>query len=178
MSTTDPPFEARLSRGHPNSLGNTVEVVNEVLANAELLEDLYQCYFSSDKVVRLHTSNAIKRISQQHPEWLIPYIDRLLTEVATIDQPSAQWTLAQLMQTLHSYLTPEQQQRATDVLKRNLMHANDWIVLNHTTQTLANWAEEDTGLRDWLRPHLKRLWEGPRKSVANRAKKLSNLLYS
>ncbi|MEM8968190.1 MAG: hypothetical protein AAGE93_17355 [Bacteroidota bacterium] len=178
MSTTDSSFEKRLSGGHPNSLGNTVEVVDEVLANPELLENLYQCYFSNDEVVRLRTSNAMKRICQQQPGWLVPYVDRLLTEVANIEQASAQWTLAQLMQQLQSYSTLEQQQVATDVLKHNLTHYDDWIVLNHTMQTLAEWAKENANLKAWLKPHLDHLSKDERKSVANRARKLRKLLYS
>ncbi|WKN40517.1 hypothetical protein [Tunicatimonas pelagia] len=177
MAEQDSSFEKRLSGGHPNSLGNTIEVVDEVLADPELLGSLYQCYFSNDEVVRLRTSNAMKRICQQQPGWLVPYIDRLLTEVASIKQASAQWTLAQLMQQLQPNLTPEQQRKATDVLKHNLTYYNDWIVLNHTMQTLAEWAEENTDLKAWLKPHLDHLSKDERKSVANRAKKLNQLLY-
>ncbi|MGD1891785.1 MAG: hypothetical protein ACFB15_14490 [Cyclobacteriaceae bacterium] len=172
MAEKENSLEKRLSGGHPNSLGNTVEVVDEVLTKPERLEELYQCYFSDDEVVRLRTSNAMKRICQQYPNWLVPYIDRLLTEVASIEQASAQWTLAQLMQQLHSYLTPEQQRKATDVLQYNLTHYDDWIVLNHTMQSLANWAKENIALREWLIPQLARLMDDDRKSVANRASKL------
>jgi hypothetical protein len=169
-------FEKMLQGGHPNSLGRTIEIVDQVLARPELLEELYQCYFSSDEVVRLRTSNALKRICQPHPDWLVPFLDRLLTEVAAIDQPSAQWTLAQLMQKMEAYLSPIQKQKATEVLKRNLTNCSDWIVLNHTMQTLADWAKENSSLRDWLIPQLEQLRHDTRKSVANRATKLYNFL--
>lgn len=55
-------FETRLQGGHPNSLGNTIEVVNEVLAENALFNELFECYFSPDEIVRLRTSNAMKRI--------------------------------------------------------------------------------------------------------------------
>ena len=84
------PFEKMLTGGHPNSLARTVEVVDLVLSNPAKLADLYNCYFSKDEIVRLRTSNAIKRISREKPEWLTPYIDRLISEVPTIDQASAQ----------------------------------------------------------------------------------------
>lgn len=169
-------FEKMLQGGHPNSLGRTVEVVDQVLAQPELLEDLYQCYFSNDEVVRLRTSNALKRICQQHPDWLVPFLDRLLTEVANIDQPSAQWTLAQLMQKMEAWLTPDQKAKATKVLKHNLTKYSDWIVLNHTMQTLYDWAKDNSDLRNWLAPQLERLKHDDRKSVANRATKLYSSL--
>ena len=55
------PFEARLSGGHPNSLGDTVKVVEEVLKQPKRFKELFDCYLSDDEVVRLRTSNAMKR---------------------------------------------------------------------------------------------------------------------
>jgi hypothetical protein len=162
-------FAAMLTGGHPNSLGRTVEVVDIVLADRDQLEDLFNCYHSDDEIVRLRTSNAMKRVSRAQPTWVIPYIDRFLSEVAEIDQPSAQWTLGQLMLELDEYLTDAQRERAKTVLKHNLTHYDDWIVLNNTIETLATWAQDDPDLLAWLRPHLERLAGDTRKSVAKRA---------
>lgn len=169
-------FAQRLQGGHPNSLGNTVEIVEEVLANQDLFEELFQCYFSDDPVVRLRVSNAMKRIAQAKGEWLVPYINRFLTEVAAIDQASAQWTLAQLFKTLEKYLSPEQRQQAIEVMQHNLAHHNDWIVLNTCMDTLGEWAKKEDALKAWLLPHLERLAEDERKSVAGRAKKIRRSL--
>ena len=165
------PFETMLTGGHPNSLGRTVEVVDIVLENPSKLEELFNCYFSSDEVVRLRTSNALKRVSREHPEWLVPYLDRLLTDIAGIDQASTQWTLANLFETLARFMTPEQKASATGVLKTNLTTHGDWIVLKNTTQTLGEWAQDDTELREWLVPQLERLSQDERKTVANTARK-------
>ncbi|MEM1051781.1 MAG: hypothetical protein AAGI28_06745 [Pseudomonadota bacterium] len=60
-------FESILTGGHPNSLGCTVEVVETVLANPKRFEELYLCYRSSDQVVRLRVSNAMRRVeAEQH----------------------------------------------------------------------------------------------------------------
>ena len=40
-------------------------------------------------------------------------------------------------------------------------------------QTLAAWSEDDTGLRGRLVPHLERLADDPRRSVAKKARQLS-----
>lgn len=170
-------FETMLTGGHPNSLGRTVEVVDIVLAEVSRLSELYNCYFSKDEVVRLRTSNALKRICAEHPEWLVPYLDKLLSEVANIDQASAQWTLAQLFNSLESYMNASQKQKAVKVLKRNLEQNEDWIVQNQTMQTLADWAKTDEALKDWLEPHLDELVNDERKSIAGRAKKLRKSLY-
>ncbi len=174
-------FETMLTGGHPNSLGRTVEVVDTVLANPARLDELYQCYFSDDEVVRLRTSNAVRRVSNEHADWLVPYIDRFLTDIAAIDQASTQWTLAKLFQTLESKMSAEQKARAQAVMQRNLAEHGDWIVLNNTMETLTEWAQADLAngddeLREWLIPHLARLRGDRRKSVARRAEKYLGVL--
>lgn len=165
-------FEERLKGGHPNSLGNTIEVVNEVLAENDLFNELFNCYFSNDEVVRLRTSNAMKRICKAKKSILIPYIDRFLTDIAQIDQASTQWTLSQLFGMLDKDMTKNQIEQAKEIMKNNLLNHNDWIVLNQTMDTLTKWAKNDVDLKDWIKPHLERLTADERKSVSGRAKKM------
>jgi hypothetical protein len=164
-------FEQRLSGGHPNSLGNTLQVVDEILKDKQKLEQLYQCYFSKDEIVRLRVSNAFKRICKEHPDWLVPYIDRFIEKISQIDQDSTQWTLAQLFFMLDTKLSEQQRQQAKKTLQHNLTHRNDWIVLNMTMETLTHWAKEDSTLKTWLIPHLKKLSTDSRTSVKKRAAK-------
>lgn len=164
-------FETMLSGGHPNSLGRTIEVVELILADRDKLDNLYQCYFSADEVVRLRVSSAMKRVAREHPDWLVPYLDRFLTKISTIDQASTQWTLAQLFLELDDRLSEAQRLQAIEILKRNLAASNDWIVLNNTMEALATWAKDDEALEAWLTPHLERLATDSRKSVAAKAAK-------
>ena len=165
-------FENRLKGGHPNSLGKTVEVVEEVLASPELFDELFNCYFSNDETVRLRVSSAMKRVCKENKPLLLPYIDRFLTEIAAIDQASTQWTLAQLFQVMEKDMSESQIIAAKKLLKKNLEHHDDWIVLNQTIATLGDWSENDAQLRDWMIPQLERLSSDKRKSVAGRAKKM------
>jgi hypothetical protein len=176
MSTRES-FETMLTGDHPNSLGRTVEVVSIVLKNEEKLAELYACYFSKDEVVRLRTSNAMKRICAEHPEWLVPYLDKFISEVAGIKQASTQWTLAQLFNSLASRMSEGQKKKAVKVMKQNLEASNDWIVQNQTMQTLADWATTDEALKEWLEPQLDNLADDERKSVSGRDKKLRKALY-
>ena len=77
-------FEKLLTGGHPNSLGNTIEVVNTILKDKKRLKDLYNCYFSEDEVVRLRVSNAMKRICAEQEAWLVPYIDKFQSEIILV----------------------------------------------------------------------------------------------
>jgi hypothetical protein len=142
--------------------------VELVLAKPERFADLFRCYESEDEIVRLRTSNAMKRIESERHDLLVPYIDQFINEIGQINQASAQWTLAQLFERLSPKLSEEQRNSAVALMKRNLEVHDDWIVLNATKETLSNWAKSDASLRNWLRPHLERLSRDSRKSVARR----------
>ena len=169
-------FEAQLSGGHHNSLGNKEEVVSEVLADPTKFNDLFVCYFSSDELVRLRVSSAVKRITKAEKQIVIPYIDRLISEISKIDQASTQWTLANLFSILEQDLSENQKNKATDILKNNLQNHTDWIVLNTTMECLFEWSKKEEHLRQWLLPELTRLKNDHRKSVAKRATKYLNVL--
>ncbi|MEL6974894.1 MAG: hypothetical protein AAGL29_05795 [Bacteroidota bacterium] len=164
-------FEQRLTGGHPNSLGNTVSVVAEVLENPSHFDAFFGCYFSEDEVVRLRVSNGMKRIAKEKPELLVPYLDRFLTEIAGIPQASTQWTLSQLFLILERRLSSAQREQALHIMKNNLQHHSDWIVLCQTMETLGKWSKKDDALKIWIRPELERLHQDDRKSVSKKAEK-------
>ncbi|MEM9749886.1 MAG: hypothetical protein AAF869_02940, partial [Pseudomonadota bacterium] len=116
------------------------------------------------------------RVEAERHNLLTPYIDRLIDEIGALDQASAQWTLAQLFDRLADDMSADQRSGALKIMKRNLKTHDDWIVLNATIETLSSWAGDNAALAKWLRPHLERLSQDKRKSVASRAsKKLKSL---
>lgn len=169
-------FEEALSGGHPNSLGRTDEVVDVVLADRSRLHELYRCYFSSDELVRLRVSSAMKRVTIAEPDWTMDFVDGLQSEIAAIDQASTQWTLALIFDLLASRLSAEQRSRAVEIMQDNLAHHSDWIVLNNSMKVLGQWAKTDPQLANWLQPHAHRLVDDQRKSVASNARKLLDQL--
>ena len=171
-------FESRLKGGHRNSLGNTIEVVAEVLTDHNLFNGLFECYFSNDEVVRLRVSNAMKRICKAQKSLLLPYIDRFLDEISKIDQPSTQWTLSQLFLQLEKDMTHNQKRAALKIMQRNLTDSDDWIVRNQTMETLGKWAKRDIDLKGWIVPYLETLKGDARKSVAKKADKTLTMLLS
>ncbi|MEL7269936.1 MAG: hypothetical protein AAGL34_10190 [Bacteroidota bacterium] len=169
-------FEERLTGGHPNSLGNTVSVVAEVLEKPSRFEAFFQCYFSMDEVVRLRVSNGMKRIAKEKPELLVPYLDRFLAEIAEIPQASTQWTLSQLFLMLEHSLSNSQKNQALVIMKNNLQHHSDWIVLCQTMETLGKWSKKDNSIKIWMLPELERLRQDRRKSVSKKAEKWLKVL--
>lgn len=164
-------FESDLAGGHPNSLGNTVLVAERVNADRSLVDELIQTYSSADDVVRLRVSSALKRVALEHPEWVHERLAVIEQWVAHWKQPSAQWSLAEMYRTLSGLLTRDQYDNAVAVMKGHLASSTDWIVINHTLETLAQWARSDDELREWLIPELWRYSDETRKSIAGKARR-------
>ena len=156
-----------LSGGHPNSLGRTEEAVELVLEEEAAMDDLLDCYRSDDAVVRLRVSSALKRVTKARPQWTLARTERLLGEVAALDQPSARWTLAQLFDLVWDGLDDAARRGAVDFMRRNLRQETDWIVLATTMKVLARRDPEPATLAPLVAPHR----ADPRRSVAGAARK-------
>jgi len=165
-----------LTGGHPNSLGRTEEVVDIVLADRARLEELFATMADSDEVVRMRVGDALEKVCRVQPGWFVAHVDRLLSDLGQIRQPSVQWHVAQMLQHLRCDLSQDQARQSTELLQRNLSTSTDWIVLNVTMDVLTAWADRDAPLAGWLVPELERLRRDDRKSVARRAaKRLADL---
>lgn len=160
-------IEAALSGGNPRSLGRADEVAAIVLADPALLDELFACLGSPDDIVRMRAADALEKVCRQHPEWVEPYVDRLLRDASAIDQPSVQWHLAQMLGEVH--LTGGRRELAAAILRRNLEQASDWIVLNYSLQVYATFVRDDPSLRDDFVAQLVRHQAGAHTSVRKRA---------
>lgn len=165
-------FEDALTGGHHNSLGNTVAVAEQVNADRSLLPELINTYASEDEVVRLRVSSALKRVAWEHPDWIHAEIDSIMEWVERLKQPSAQWSVGQMLLAIGPRLSTAERDRAVALMKSHIESSSDWIVLNHTMETLAQWAMEDPELEAWLVPHLSVFATDSRKSIAKRAQRL------
>lgn len=163
-------FEKKLSGGHPNSLGNTEEVVAEILKDTNKLEELYKCYFSQDEVVRLRTSSCWKRVAKYNIQLFLSFLDRFIEQISTINQPSTKWTLAILFEYSSEYMNESQKAKAIEIIMNNLEKEKDWIVRKNSMDTLGFWALNDAKLRTRLIPVLNELKNDPKKVVPKTAK--------
>ncbi len=113
--------------GHANSLGRASEVLDIVLHDSSRLEELYQCISADDAWVRMRAIDTFEKVARLHPEWLTPYVDKLLSEYGDSTQASIQWHLAELFTELP--LTSAQQNSAVTWLSERLATIEvDWIV--------------------------------------------------
>lgn len=157
--------------GKRNTLGRAEEVVQIVLADSSRLDELYQCLFEDDAWLRMRAIDALEKVCRVHPEWLKPYVDRLLDEVAAIDQASIQWHLAELFREID--LSPRQRQQAITIMKRNIARSSaDWIVASNTMETLAGFVADGILLAAELMPLLEIQQTHHSKAVVTRATRI------
>jgi len=165
------PFVEML-RGDSNTLGRTDEVAEIVKAEPSRVNEVFDLYFQDDQWVRLRASSTLKRLWRRDPSMVAPFIDRWISEVASIDQPSVQWTVAQLLDECPELFSNAQAADAESHVKGYIEQSDDWIVINSSIQTLGNRAVDDADLRTFLLPHLKRHAKSSKKSIAGRATKM------
>ena len=169
-------FEQSLKGGHPNSLGNTLEVVDAVLGNTDKMEDLFLCYQSDDETVRLRTSNAFKRIFRAKHDLFKKWKQRFFKEVAEIDQPSAKCTTIQIFDELFDQLDEKEKTQSVEICLRYLRNEKDWIVINQSLNFIRNHLERF----DFKDPEMMKLLnffvDDERKSISKNAEKLIKIL--
>ena len=147
---------AALAGGDSRSLGRTEEVVSAVL--------------DEDELVRMRAADGLEKVCRERSEWLVPYVDRLLTGVAAVEQDSVRWHVAQILGEVQ--LSQEQRRDAIGLLERFADEERAGFVVAHALTSLAALAADDPGLRRRLLARLRRLTDDDRRSVATRARKL------
>ncbi len=169
-------FEAILTvGGKTNSLGRASEVIDIVLHDKSRLDELYNCILHEDAWVRMRAVDAFEKICRQHPEWLLPYVNRFADELATSTQPSIQWHLAEIYAQVE--LTTEQKSFAIRWLKQLLSSVGvDWIVAANAMNTLAQFVRDGSVSESELIILLKLQQQHRSKSVVRRASKLLETL--
>ena len=157
--------------GKTNSLGRADEVISIVLENPSRLNELYNCLFEDDAWLRMRAVDSLEKICRIHPEWLEPYVDRFLHDLATSTQPSIQWHLAQMYKEIK--LSDSQKILAIDWLKELLSSTEvDWIVAANAMDTLAQFTRDRSLPLSEIIPLLKLQQHHKSKAVIKRAAKL------
>jgi hypothetical protein len=130
--------EVLLTGGDPRNLRNVGIVIDLACGQPERLEELVQCVFSADEIVRMRASDALEKVCRSQPRLLQRFVPRLLAEMSRIEQASVQWHLAQILSEVP--LDDQQQAQAIAVLEPNLDTCGDWIVTNCTLEALGVFA--------------------------------------
>jgi hypothetical protein len=165
-------FRSILTIGeHRNSLGRAGEILQIVLHDRSRLDELFECVMDDDAWVRMRAIDTLEKVCRVHPDWLLPYVERLLHEVAAIDQPSIQWHLAELFAEIE--LSESERKRAIHRMIRNITDIEvDWIVAANTMETLTMYVNLGYLPAEAVIPLLKKQQAHRSQAVVRRATKL------
>ena len=134
----------KLSGGDRRSIGRVDEVVADVLRDPSLFERVFDGILSDDQIISMRAADAVEKITAQHPEYLQHYKEKLIKEVARIDQQEVRWHVAQMLPRLE--LSSKEQATAVQILL-GYLDDESRIVKTFSMQALAEFAERDASLR-------------------------------
>ena len=130
-------FEERLEGGKAFSLGNTVEVVNDVIEKPDIFSDYLILFSSDNSQVVMRASNGLKRIFD---DGTIPFEQHKKAVIELLrDCPhdSARWTLVQLLKKYKNSLDEQELKEAFSIARRFALESEEWITLAQSMDLLA-----------------------------------------
>jgi hypothetical protein len=147
--------------------------VADVLADPTLFGELFQGMLNDELLIKMRAADAVEKITALHPEYLQPYKNQLIEQVASIDQQEVRWHVAQMLPRLE--LSAAEQAQAVEIL---LGYLNDKskIVKTLAMQALADLAEREARLRPQVSKLLAELTETGSPAMKSRGQKLLNRL--
>ncbi len=135
---------ALLEGGDRRSVGNVNAVIAAVEHDPSFFDVLFHGLLSDDPLIRMRAADAIEKITRKHRDWLQPYKEQLLTQVARSEQQEVRWHVAQLF----PRLAVDQQERAAMItVLLDYLTDKSQIVKVCALQALADLSAYDPALR-------------------------------
>lgn len=159
----------KLAGGDRRSIGRVDEVVKAVLAEPVRFDQLFAGMVSPDPVIRMRAADAIEKITARHPEYLQPYKQPLLEQVAGSQQQEVRWHVAQMLPRLE--LDQAERQEAVQIL-RGYLQDRSRIVQTFALQALADLAKMDEALQQQVIPLIEQAVRTGSPAVRSRGRKL------
>lgn len=163
----------KLAGGDRRSIGQSDEVVAEVLADLTLLGIVFEGMLDEDPIIRMRAADVAEKVSVVHPECLGPFKARLLGPIAAFDQQEVRWHVAQMLPRLE--LSDEERSSAVDILLGYLEDKSK-IVKTFAMQALAEFALFDERFRPQVVPILQVLTATSSPAMKSRGRKLLDKL--
>ena len=159
----------KLKGGDRRSIGRVDEVVTDVRGDPGLFDAVFCGMLADDPIVRMRAADAVEKITADHPEYLRPYKQKLVEQVARVNQQEVRWHVAQMLPRLEW----SQEERAAIVgILLGYLDDESKIVKTFTMQALADLAEKDANLRPRVIELLKDLTETGSPAMKSRGQKL------
>ena len=159
----------RLQGGDRRSIGASLEVAADVLANPLLFPALFRGMLSDDPLIRMRAADAVEKVTVHNPRLLQSQKKLLLGKVALINQQEVRWHAAQLFSRVD--WTHAERMKILALLQDYLADKSS-IVRTFAMQALADIAERDNKLRPSILKQLRQLTETGTPAMKARGKKL------
>ena len=163
----------KLSGGTRRSLGQTNEIVVEVLNNPRVFPQLIAALTSDDEVLRMRAADAIEKITAERPDLLQRFKKKFLAVANRTDQQEVRWHAAQILPRLK--LTTIERAAVVEILFDYLRDKSS-IVKTFAMQALADLAAHDPQLQSKIRPLLEELTRIGTPAMRARGRKLLHQL--
>ena len=124
-----------LRGGNRRSIGRSNDVVKLLLCAPRRFDELMECLWSEEPIVRMRAADAAEKVSAVRPELLKPHKSKLLGLLVEAEQIELRWHLAQIIARLP--LTHRERRRAADTLQLYLEDRSS-IVRTFALQALAD----------------------------------------
>ena len=125
----------RLEGGDRRSIGRVSQVVADVLNDPSLFEVVFNGMLRDDPIIRMRSADAVEKITAEHPEYLQPYKEKLIQQVAKVDQQEVRWHVAQMFPRLE--LSEEEQAGIVEILLDNLALCSNLFICSSKTDANA-----------------------------------------
>ena len=162
-------IEKLLSVGDLRMTGNVDQVIKLVLSEPTLFENVINIIISAEPATRMRASDTIEKITREHPEWLKPYKNIFLNEIANIEQKEVRWHLAQILPRFS--LTNKEREKVYKLMIAYLKDESR-IVKTFAMQALTDLAIKDNRYYDKVFSIIKNLEKNGVPSQQTRARKL------
>ena len=158
-----------LKGGDLRSIGRSEEVVNAVLNNTDLFDDVIIGMTHDNPVIRMRASDAVEKITKDHPQLLAAHKDMILNKVSTSEQKEVRWHVAQILPRLD--LTDDEVQTAVGIL-RGYLDDDSRIVRTFSMEALVGFIERQPEMALWVLNLVEDMIEDGSPAMKSRGKKL------
>lgn len=167
-------FGETLSGGTRSSLGESDDVIRQLLEDDLKLNEIYLLFLDDDPVVAMRASYVAMRVAEKNPDSVKPFASDLLKNLELYTQQEVRWHVPQLL--VHLELTKAQRRRAYDVIMNWVETDKSKIVGYYGFQAAADFAAVDEKLLADFIPRIRNANKTGAKSIQNRCKKIAKQL--
>lgn len=168
-------YEERLEGGKAFSLGNTVEIVNEVIEKPNAFSDYLTLFSSENSQVVMRASNGLKRIFEDGTLSFEQHKENVIELLKDSPHDSARWTLVQLLKKYKNSLDEQELEEAFSIARRFTLESEEWITLAQSMDLLVK-LKSHLGEDEELVSRAVQLSGDDRKTVSKKAKNLLKAL--